>query len=122
MININNFPKYHRYMFRLAALSGASSVGLGAYGAHKVKLNTDEYRWEVFQTANKYHMANSTMLIITSCVTKTKIPSTLFLIGMFAFCAPLYKLAITGETSKQEKMLMPVGGISSMAAWLSMMF
>ena len=122
MINLNTFPALNKLMFRIACLSGASSVGLGAYGAHKVKLETDEYRWEVFQTANKYHMANSTMLLIGSCVTKTKIPSALFLVGMLAFSAPLYKLAITGETSKPEKMMMPVGGISSMVAWMSMMF
>merc|ERR1712110_97459 len=120
MININTLPAFQKLMFRIAAISGASSVGLAAYGAHKIKLETDEYRWEVYQTANRYHLANSTMLLVSSCITKTKIPSALFLTGMLAFCTPLYKLAITGETSKQEKMLMPVGGISSMAAWLSM--
>merc|ERR1711879_684487 len=121
MINPSNLPKFQKLMFRVAAISGASSVGLGAYGAHKIKLDTDEYRWEVYQTANRYHQINSMMMLFSSPLVKSKIPSLLFLVGGLGFSAPLYKLAITGETSKPEKMLMPVGGISSMVAWLSMM-
>lgn len=47
---------------RLAAVSGACSVAMGAYGAHGLK-PADPYFAEVFKRANHYHMIHSLFLL-----------------------------------------------------------
>lgn len=47
---------------RLAAVSGAASVALGAYGAHGFKPQ-DPHFTEVFKRANHYHMIHSLLLL-----------------------------------------------------------
>ncbi|XP_035806167.1 transmembrane protein 256-like isoform X2 [Amphiprion ocellaris] len=49
---------------RLAALSGASAVAAGAYGAHGFKnSDPDDYQRVLFETANKYHFYHSLALL-----------------------------------------------------------
>lgn len=42
----------------LAGISGATAVGLGAYGAHGFR-PTDPYFTEVFDRGNKYHLVRA---------------------------------------------------------------
>merc|ERR1711884_934777 len=121
MINIAEFPNFHQSMFRVAALSGAVSVCMGAVGGHKVRHHCDKNQWEDFQTANKYHITHSIALGIAACVTKTEVPSSLFLAGLLSFCVPLYKQSITGKANKFERFIKPWGGIFIIGGWLSLM-
>jgi len=51
-------------MLRIAGLSGASAVILGAYGAHGLsKKDVDAEFKQVFETANKYHFLHSLALM-----------------------------------------------------------
>lgn len=48
---------------RLAALSGASAVALGAYGAHALK-PADPHFLDTFERGNKYHLIHSLLLAV----------------------------------------------------------
>ena len=48
---------------RVAAVSGASAVGLGAYGAHGFK-PIDPYFKEVYGRANHYHLVHSFLIAL----------------------------------------------------------
>ena len=48
---------------RLAALSGASAVALGAYGAHAFK-PADPHFLDTFDRGNKYHLIHSLLLAV----------------------------------------------------------
>ena len=48
---------------RLAALSGASAVALGAYGAHGFK-PADPHFLDTFDRGNKYHLIHSLLLAV----------------------------------------------------------
>ena len=47
-----------RAWLRVAGLSGAAAVGLGAAGAHAIKPKAQAYQ-EVFKTASTYHLAHT---------------------------------------------------------------
>uniref|UniRef100_A0A3Q2YS93 Transmembrane protein 256-like n=1 Tax=Hippocampus comes TaxID=109280 RepID=A0A3Q2YS93_HIPCM len=64
---------------RLAALSGASAVALGAYGAHGFKhSDPDDYQRVLFETANKYHFYHSLALLGAAHSSKPAVVSELF--------------------------------------------
>ncbi|XP_013876676.1 transmembrane protein 256 isoform X1 [Austrofundulus limnaeus] len=113
---------------RLAALSGTSAVGLGAYGAHGFKnRDPDDYRISLYETANKYHFYHSLALLgaahcgkpllITNKLSSSQ-AGTILIAGMGMFCGPLYHQALTGDPSLGK--MAPVGGVAMMAGWLAM--
>ncbi|XP_005940286.1 transmembrane protein 256 isoform X2 [Haplochromis burtoni] len=77
---------------RLAALSGASAVGAGAYGAHGFKnSDPDDYRI---------------------------VAGSLLIAGMGMFCGSLYHQALTGDPGLRKAA--PVGGVAMIVGWLAM--
>jgi uncharacterized membrane protein YgdD (TMEM256/DUF423 family) len=54
-------------LWRLGAVSCASSVGLGAIGAHKLKHQDEEWR-EIWRTASRYHQFGSVALVASAAV------------------------------------------------------
>ena len=48
-----NIPSYTRWFVRLAGLSGAAAVGLGAYGAHGILYNNYYFIKINFKSSNK---------------------------------------------------------------------
>merc|ERR1711941_41615 len=117
----NMLPKseLQKQLFKIAALSGASSIALGAWGAHKIK---DSKQLVDYRTANHYHILHSIALMLASKL-ESKVPAKLFLSGMFLFCVPLYRLSASRGISKVENGLMsfaePVGGALLIGAWLA---
>ncbi|XP_033839585.1 transmembrane protein 256 [Periophthalmus magnuspinnatus] len=105
---------------RLAALSGASAVGLGAYGAHGFKnTDPDEYRIVLFETANKYHFYHSLALLGAAQCRQPAVAGTLLVAGMGLFCGALYRQALTGEVA--PKKVAPMGGMAMIAGWLAIL-
>uniref|UniRef100_A0A3B3ZQ97 Transmembrane protein 256 n=1 Tax=Periophthalmus magnuspinnatus TaxID=409849 RepID=A0A3B3ZQ97_9GOBI len=94
---------------RLAALSGASAVGLGAYGAHGT----------LFETANKYHFYHSLALLGAAQCRQPAVAGTLLVAGMGLFCGALYRQALTGEVA--PKKVAPMGGMAMIAGWLAIL-
>ena len=63
---------------RIAALSGAASIGLGAVGSHKIKHQVDEYSFSCFETANRYHMIHSGMTYVAATIAPYPLISSAF--------------------------------------------
>ncbi|GLC34741.1 hypothetical protein PLESTB_001158400 [Pleodorina starrii] len=103
--------------FRIAAISGATAVGLGAYGAHGFKPK-DSYYLEVFRRANNLHMVHSLLLAIAPSTKRPWLVGGLTLAGMALFSGSCYTIALQ-ENRKWAK-LAPIGGFTLMAAWLSL--
>ncbi|CAI5672450.1 transmembrane protein 256 [Oreochromis niloticus] len=104
---------------RLAALSGASAVGAGAYGAHGFKnSDPDDYRIVLFETANKYHFYHSLALLGAAHCGKPAVAGSLLIAGMGMFCGALYHQALTGDPGLRKAA--PVGGVAMIVGWLAM--
>ncbi|XP_077445329.1 transmembrane protein 256 [Stigmatopora argus] len=104
---------------RLAALSGASAVALGAYGAHGFKhSDPDDYQRVLFETANKYHFYHSLALLGAAHSSKPVVAGTLLITGMGMFCGSLYHQAMTGDPILRK--VAPVGGMAMIAGWLAL--
>ena len=50
---------------RLAGVSGAAAVGLGAYGAHGLQGKDPTWK-HIYDTASRYHLVHSAALLATS--------------------------------------------------------
>ena len=105
-----------RLLQRIAGLSGALSVGLAAYGAHGLKCNAENKR--SFENGNRMHLVNSAVLVAAPVLARPALTGFLFVAGTAAFSGSCYTVAVTGD--KRFGQLAPVGGITLMAAWLSL--
>ncbi|XP_078284300.1 transmembrane protein 256 [Rhinoraja longicauda] len=104
---------------RLAGLSGALAVGLGAYGAHGFRRSDrDEYLKELFETANKYHFLHSLALLGVPHCRKPLLAGAVLTSGMAMFCGSLYYQAITGSPALAKAA--PVGGTLLIVGWVAM--
>ena len=117
---------------RLAGLSGAAAVALGAYGAHVLNAGKEGVRgknrgkllkWQeqrkAFEVANRYHLIHSVALLGVVLVKRPRVTGVLMTSGMLLFCGTTYYHAFTGD--KQYRRITPYGGMLLIAAWISMM-
>ncbi|CAI4227600.1 unnamed protein product [Auanema sp. JU1783] len=107
------------YVVRIAGVSGALAVGLGAYGSHVVlrSPSVPKERKRSLKTSSKYHFFHTLAILAAP---KAKYPiatASLFACGMLLFCGPCYHYAIQG--SDTVKALTPFGGIMLILGWLS---
>ncbi|XP_017796051.1 PREDICTED: transmembrane protein 256 homolog [Habropoda laboriosa] len=104
---------------KIAALSGATAVSLGAYGSHRQypEENKQDLK-QVFETASRYHFIHTlAMLGLPLC--RTPYLSGAFLLsGIVLFCGTCYYYAFTGDN--QWNKLTPIGGVCFIMGWLSM--
>lgn len=119
----------NKSLLATAAIIGALSVALGAFGAHslKAKLTTDGL--ETFETAVKYQFYHVFALMIVALVWQY-IPnnsllswsSNLFLAGIIIFCGSLYLLtgfrAAGNNNMNWLGAITPIGGLSFIAGWI----
>ncbi|EFJ43164.1 hypothetical protein VOLCADRAFT_83381 [Volvox carteri f. nagariensis] len=103
--------------FRVAAISGATAVGLSAYGAHGFKPK-DPYYMEVFRRANNLHLVHSLLLAIAPSTKRPWLVGGLTLAGITLFSGTCYNIALREE--KKWVQLAPMGGFALMAAWLAL--
>merc|ERR1711990_1385894 len=94
---------------RLAGLSGAAAVALGAYGAHVLNVSkegvTEEQR-KAFEVANRYHLIHSVALLGVSLARRPSLTGFLMVGGILGFCGPTYSHAFTGD--KQYRKFTPM--------------
>lgn len=103
---------------RLAALSGASAVLCGAFGAHGLKaLNLSPEKLATWQTAASYHLLHSAVLLYAA---QNKRSSSCMLLsaGIVLFSGSLYGLTLTGL--KWLGPITPIGGLCLVAGWLTL--
>lgn len=109
----------YRLLIVLTALSGASVIVLGAWGAHE--LATSQQR--VFDTALRYQ-AWHTLALVAVLMPMTKMRwrrlrsvCVLWWLGMALFSGSLYLMALVGW---RVGIVTPCGGLLLMAGWLGL--
>ena len=108
-----------------AALSGAMSVALGAFGAHALRDSLSPRLLETFQTGVTYQMSHSlALLLVAILISHWGRTLTLdlavysFMAGIVLFCGSLYGLALT--EMKWLGPITPLGGVFFIVGWLSL--
>jgi uncharacterized membrane protein YgdD (TMEM256/DUF423 family) len=103
-----------------AALSGALSVAMGAFGAHGLEAHFVRFPdlKPIYQTSADYQMYHSLALLAMGLWSRwIKIMLT-FWLGMAIFCGSLYLLVFTNI--RWLGAITPIGGILLIGAWLAL--
>jgi uncharacterized membrane protein YgdD (TMEM256/DUF423 family) len=111
-----------------AAIIGALSVALGAFGAHGLKDKLNEYTLGIFETAVRYQFYHVFALLAVGLLFQSYNngwmlwSGRLFIAGMILFCGSLYLLtyfiANNNESMKWLGAVTPFGGLCFIAGWI----
>jgi len=111
-----------------AAIIGALSVALGAFGAHGLKDKLNEYTLGIFETAVRYQFYHVFALVAVGLLFQyynngwMLWSGRLFIAGMILFCGSLYLLtyfiANNNESMKWLGAVTPFGGLCFIAGWV----
>ena len=111
-----------------AAIIGALSVALGAFGAHGLKDKLNEYTLGIFETAVRYQFYHVFALLTVGLLFQyynngwMLWSGRLFIAGMILFCGSLYLLtyfiANNNESMKWLGAVTPFGGLCFIAGWV----
>jgi len=111
-----------------AAIIGALSVALGAFGAHGLKDKLNEYTLGIFETAVRYQFYHVFALLTVGLLFQSYNngwmlwSGRLFIAGMILFCGSLYLLtyfiANNNESMKWLGAVTPFGGLCFIAGWV----
>jgi uncharacterized membrane protein YgdD (TMEM256/DUF423 family) len=113
-------------LIAVGALFGATSIILGAFGAHALKVKLPEAALVTFETGVRYQMYHALFLIlcgILSIASSTAKKAILWLttIGVVFFSGSIYFLATQSVLNVDFKFLgpvTPIGGLLLIAAWI----
>jgi len=104
----------------------AMAVGIGAFGAHGLKLQISNEMLQIYKTGVEYHFYHALGLLLIGVLAvavpslSLKWPFILFLAGIILFSGSLYLLAVTGL--KVLGAITPLGGLSFIAGWILLFF
>src|SRR5262245_25252776 len=106
--------------WRVAGVTGAFGVLLGAFGAHGLKgMVTDPHLLEVWETAARYHLFHAGALgLVAVHPRRPAVAGVAFLLGILLFSGSLYTLSLTG--ARWLGAITPLGGLSFIVGWLSL--
>ena len=113
-----------RLFLIIAALSGAVSVGAGAFGAHALRARLEPRLLEVFQTGAQYQMYHALALVGVAWVASrwpgalSTASGWLFVAGTVLFSGSLYAMALTGVRALGA--ITPLGGVCVIAGWVTL--
>lgn len=113
-----------RLFLIIAALSGAISVGAGAFGAHALRARLEPRLLEVFQTGAQYQMYHALALVGVAWVASrwpgalSSASGWLFVAGTVLFSGSLYAMALTGVRALGA--ITPLGGVCFIAGWVTL--
>ena len=105
-----------------ASVSGAVLVGVGAFGAHALKLSDDMDA--IYQTGVSYHAYHTLAILAAVAIaplwrgSAVRWACGLWLAGIVLFSGSLYALAVT-DISKFG-MITPLGGVTFIAGWIAL--
>lgn len=105
-----------------AAVSGFTAVAIGAFGAHGLKGRLSTEMIETYKTGVLYHLIHSIAILAIALTDKIKgkIVMSFFLAGIFLFSFSLYFYSVMNE--RIFAMITPVGGVSFLIGWLSLIY
>ncbi|RCN51314.1 hypothetical protein ANCCAN_02466 [Ancylostoma caninum] len=106
-------------IIRLAGLSGAIGVAVGAYGAHVIRDDekVDARRKKAFEVGSRYHLIHTLALLAAPNARYPWVTSAVFLSGIVMFCGPCYHYSITANESSRR--FTPIGGVLFIIGWLT---
>ncbi len=112
----------------IAALLGALSVILGAFGAHALKKVVPEDALQIFETAVRYQFYHVFALALAGLLFQSypnqfmRWAGICFIIGIVLFCGSLYVLtyakAVQSSSFKWAGPVTPLGGLFFIAGWI----
>ncbi|KAF4318341.1 hypothetical protein BBO99_00005991 [Phytophthora kernoviae] len=106
--------------WKVGAISGASAVLLGAFGAHGLKNRiTDPHLLKNWETAAHYQLLHSVVLLATPMCRKPGLAGGLITTGTILFSGSLYAMTLTGQ--KKLGAVTPIGGVALVAGWLALL-
>uniref|UniRef100_A0A7S4IW56 Uncharacterized protein n=1 Tax=Odontella aurita TaxID=265563 RepID=A0A7S4IW56_9STRA len=107
----------------VGGLSGAASVGAGAYGAHGLR-GKDQSYVRSYETGARYHLVHSALLVATPSIcgggrTRAATAAGAFLTtGIGLFCGSCYAVGVTEDRAYGKAA--PAGGVSLILGWVSL--
>ena len=121
----------HKGYLRIAALLGALSVALGAFGAHGLKKIVDEHSLTIYETAVRYQFYHVFALALAGVLYKEfknkliEWAGFLFIIGTLFFSGSLYvltfKAAINADGLNWIGPITPIGGVIFIVGWICLL-
>lgn len=121
----------HKNYLGIAALLGAITVAIGAFGAHGLqKITSDAVILHSYQTAVQYQMVHVLALLVVGILFERfsaywlNWAAGLFLAGIFLFSGSIYVityLKIKGMSTGWAGPITPVGGLLFIAGWLMLL-
>jgi uncharacterized membrane protein YgdD (TMEM256/DUF423 family) len=126
-----------RWPLVAGAVSGATAVTAGAFGAHALKARLTQQLLAIFETAARYHMYHALALTLTAVLAVLPLDTVglsgaerrrglfvtaaaLFLGGTVVFSGTLYALALSG--ARWLGAITPLGGLLLIAGWVTLAF
>src|SRR5688572_14092597 len=113
---------------RIAAISGALAVMLGAFGAHSLKALLTPEQLQVFETGVRYQFYHTLALLFTGMFYTTQPSKALnmagssFLAGIICFSGSLYLLSTRSLLGIENLSLLgpvtPLGGLLFIVGWV----
>ncbi len=120
----------HKSFLQMAAVLGALSVAMGAFGAHALKKIVPEATVNIFETGVRYQFYHVFALAAVAILfrefdNKWMLWSGyMFIVGIILFSGSLYFLTYIKATDKISLnwvgAITPIGGVAFIAAWLCM--
>ncbi len=113
-----------RWSMLAAALSGATAVALGAFGAHALRSGLDERSLAIWHTAAEYQFWHALALLAIGLLARDRATVALhwsavaFVVGSVLFCASLYALALGAPS--WFGVITPLGGGAFIVGWLAL--
>jgi len=113
----------------LGALFGATSVGMGAFGAHALRAKVlsgdlEQRLFDVWQTAAEYQMYHALAPFAVAWVssqtqsTAVTVAGWAFVVGVALFSGSLYTMTLTGI--RWLGAITPLGGTAFIIGWIAL--
>jgi len=108
----------------IAAVSGATAVVAGAFGAHGLRARVAPEQISAWATASQYHLIHSLVLLALALYAANggrdvRLPGSLFLAGIVLFSGSIYLLVLT--PARWLGPVTPLGGLCLIAGWVSLL-
>ena len=110
-----------RAWLTIAAISGAITVGLGAFGSHGLRGTVTPEMLQVWRTAVEYQFFHTVSLLACALYPNARrvvVTMWLWLAGVVLFSGSLYALVLTGY--RVLGMITPLGGVAFIIGWLAL--
>ncbi len=117
-----------RLIIQLAALLGALTVAIGAFGAHGLRAMLEASgRFDTFETAVRYQFYHTLAMLAVGILAVARpelrgplgTTALLWLGGIFFFSGALYTLCFTGITKMGA--VAPIGGLLFIIGWVRLL-